>query len=110
IKEDFRVEGSSEFGTGFNPELDNSEYSDAVEYDIITPFELGAGFSYNFKGLILSAQGTIMDYSQTEFEDVAGLGTIADENNRNIKEQLRAVFNYNVGLEYNIPNTGLRIR
>ncbi|RPI72339.1 MAG: hypothetical protein EHM47_08465, partial [Ignavibacteriales bacterium] len=91
IKEDFRVEGSSEFGTGFNPELDNSEYSDAVEYDIITPFELGAGFSYNFKGLILSAQGTILDYSQTEFEDVAGLGTIADENNRNIKEQLRAV-------------------
>lgn len=110
IKEDFNVEGYSEFGTGFMPELNSDDYSDAVEYDIITPFELGAGFSYNYKGLILSAQGTIIDYSQTEFEDVAGLGTIADENNRDIKDQLRAVINYNVGLEYNIPKTGLRIR
>lgn len=110
IKEDFTVEGYSLFNTGFMPELSSDDYSDAVEYDIITPFEIGAGFSYNIKGLILSAQGTIIDYSQTEFEDVAGLGTIAEDINRDIKEQLKSVINYNVGIEYNIPKTGLRVR
>jgi len=110
IKEDFTVEGYSLFNTGFMPELNSDDYSDAVEYDIITPFEIGAGFSYNLKGLILSAQGTIIDYSQIEFEDVAGLGTIAEDINRDIKEQLKSVINYNVGIEYNIPKTGLRIR
>jgi len=110
IKEDFTVEGYSLFNTGFIPELNSDDYSDAVEYDIITPFEIGAGFSYNLKGLILSAQGTIIDYSQIEFEDVAGLGTIAEDINRDIKEQLKSVINYNVGIEYNIPKTGLRIR
>jgi len=110
IKENFTVEGYSEFNTGFMPELTSDDYSDAVEYDITTPFEIGAGFSYNFKGLIFCVQGTIIDYSQTEFEDVAGLGTHAEDVNRDIKEQLKSVFNYNVGIEYNIPKTGLRLR
>ncbi|HSP88954.1 MAG TPA: outer membrane protein transport protein [Ignavibacteriaceae bacterium] len=110
INEEFTVEGYSEFVTGFVPELDKNEYGDAVEYDITTPFELGAGFSYNIKGLILSAQGTVTDYSQIEFEDVAGLGTIAEDINRDIKDQLKSVISYNVGLEYTIPNTVLRIR
>jgi long-subunit fatty acid transport protein len=110
IKEEFTVEGYSQFNTGFTPELNSDDYSDAVEYDIITPFEIGAGLSYNLKGLMVSGQVTIIDYSQTEFEDVAGLGTVAEDNNRDIKEQLKSVFNYNVGVEYNIPRTGLRVR
>ncbi|OGU74316.1 MAG: hypothetical protein A2V93_04890 [Ignavibacteria bacterium RBG_16_34_14] len=111
IKEDFTVEGYSEFNTGFRTDLSSDDYSDAVEYDITTPFELGAGFSYNFKGLILSAQGTIIDYSQIEFEDVASLGPTNAENiNRSIKDDLKSVVSYNVGIEYNIAKTGLRIR
>ena len=110
IKEEFTVEGYSQFNTGFTPELNSDDYSDAVEYDIITPFEIGAGLSYNLKGLMVSGQVTIIDYSQTEFEDVAGLGTIAEDNNRDIKEQLKSVINYNIGLEYNISGTGLRVR
>jgi hypothetical protein len=105
------VDGYSEFGTGFMPELDPENYSDAVEYKIITPIEIGAGFSVNFQGLILSAQSTIIDYSQVEFNNTEGLSErYVEMLNKDIKDELRSVFNYNVGIEYNIPTTGLRIR
>ena len=110
IKEEFIVNGYSEFAVGGRETLVSEDFSDAVEYDIITPFEIGVGLSYNLKGLILSGQATLIDYSQTKFEDVSGLGNIADNNNRNILDQLTSVFNYNLGLEYNVPNTGLRLR
>jgi long-subunit fatty acid transport protein len=111
INEKFLVDGWSEFGTGFSPTLDRDYYSDKVEYRIITPIELGAGFSYNFKGLIFSAQGTIIDYSQIEFKDQNGLSEQYVESiNKDIKNELRSTINYNVGIEYSIPNTGLRLR
>lgn len=111
INEEFFVDGRSEFGTGFSPTLDRDKYSDFVEYKIVTPFEFGAGFSYNFKGLILSADATFIDYPQIEFNNQEGLSEQYVESlNRDIKDQLVAVFNSNVGLEYNIPNSGLRVR
>jgi long-subunit fatty acid transport protein len=111
INEEFHVDGYSEFGTGFMPELDPENYSDAVEYEIVTPIEIGAGFSVNFEGLIISAQATIIDYSQLEFNNQDGLSEqYVEMINKDIKDQLKSVFNYNVGLEYNIPKTGLRIR
>jgi hypothetical protein len=111
INEKFLVDGWSEFGTGFSPTLNRDSYSDEVEYNIVTPIELGAGFSYNFKGLIFSAQTTIIDYSQIEFNNENGLSEqYAESINKDIKNQLRSTVNYNVGIEYNIPNTNLRIR
>lgn len=110
IKEKFTVNGSSEFGSGFIYDLSSDKYSDNVEYEIETPFELGAGFSVNYVGLIFSAQATILDYSQTTFKNVDGLSEQYAENlNKNIKDQLRSVFNYNLGVEYNVPG-GLRLR
>ncbi len=111
IKEKFAVNGSSEFGSGFIYDLNSDKYSDNVEYEIETPFELGAGFSVNYVGLILSAQATIIDYSQTTFKNVDGLSEqYAEDLNKNIKDQLKSVFNYNFGIEYNIPKIGLRLR
>ena len=51
--------------------LIQDDYSDKVEYRIRTPFELGGGFSVNFKGLIASAEATLIDYSQIEFSNKA---------------------------------------
>jgi len=111
IKEDFSVNGYSLFGTGFSPELDRDTYSDAVEYDIITPIELAGGFSINVTGLILSAQATLIDYSQIEFEDVEGLGTpLVSSLNRDVKDLLASVINYNAGVEYTVPQIGMRLR
>jgi long-subunit fatty acid transport protein len=111
IKEDFSVNGYSLFGTEFSPELDRDKYSDAVEYEIITPIELAGGFSVNFAGLILSAQATLIDYSQIEFEDVEGLGTpLVSSLNRDIKDLLTSAINYNAGIEYTVPQIGMRLR
>jgi Outer membrane protein transport protein (OMPP1/FadL/TodX) len=111
IKEKFTVNGSSEFGSGFTYDLNSDKYSDNVEYEITTPFELGAGFSVNYVGLIFSAQATIIDYSQTDLKNVDGLSEQYAQNlNKDIKDQLKSVFNYNLGVEYNVPGLGLRLR
>ncbi len=110
IKEKFTVNGYSDFSNE-RVSLNSSDYSDEVEYNITTPFELGAGLSFNLKGLIVSLQGTLLDYSQMKFEDVAGLGTtLVEQLNQDIKDQLTAVLNYNLGLEYTFPVIGLRLR
>ena len=108
IKEKFIVDGYSEFGTGLSPSYN---YNDNVEYEITTPFELGAGFSVNYAGLIFSAQATIIDYTQADFKNVDGLSEQYAQNlNKDIKDQLKSVFNYNLGVEYNVPGLGLRLR
>ncbi len=111
IKENFTVNGSSTFGSGVTYTLNPSYYSSNVKYDIVSPFELGGGLSVNLKGLILSGQATLIDYSQTEFRNPDGLSEqyIASIN-KNIKDLLRAVVNLNAGLEYTIPDMGLRLR
>ncbi|HSL90940.1 MAG TPA: outer membrane protein transport protein [Ignavibacteriaceae bacterium] len=110
VKEVFNVNGRSNFAN-WSVVLNSDDYSDEVQYDIITPIELGAGASFNFRGLIISAEANIIDYSQLEFDNADGISnaTIA-EMNKEIKELLRMVVNYNIGLEYNIPMTGLRVR
>lgn len=110
IKEKFTVNGYSQFSND-QVNLNSSNYSDEVEYKVWTPFELGAGFSVNLRGFIFAAQGTLMDYTQMKFDDVSGLGAVTVEDiNQSIKDQLTAVFNYNLGVEYTIPIIGLRLR
>jgi len=111
IKETFTVNGSSQFGSGSSYSLDPSYYSSNVKYDIVTPFELAGGFSVNLKGLILSGEATMIDYSQTEFRNPDGLSTsYVASINKDIKDLLRAVVNVNAGLEYTIPGVGLILR
>jgi hypothetical protein len=111
VKENFDVNGYSQFGTGFSQSLDPANYSDQVQYDIVTPYELGAGFSINLASLILSAQATLIDYSQLKFENADGL---SDQNvnniNQSIKDNLKSVINLNAGAEYTLPDLGLRLR
>jgi hypothetical protein len=111
VKENFNVNGYSQFSSGFSPSLDPANYSSNVQYDIVTPYELGAGFSVNLASLILSAQATLIDYTQLKFENADGLSD-ADVNsiNQSIKDNLKSVINLNVGAEYTIPDVGLRLR
>ena len=110
IKEKFVVNGRSEFASQ-TYYLKQEDYSDNVEYTISTPFELGAGFSFNFKGLIFSAEATLIDYSQMELANKNGLGVdYVASINKDVKVLLGAVVNYNLGLEYTIPDLGLRLR
>jgi long-subunit fatty acid transport protein len=111
VKENFDVNGYSLFSNGYSPSLDPANYSDHVEYDIVTPLELGLGFSTNISSLILSAQATIIDYSQLKFENPDGISDADISSiNKSIKDNLRSVINLNVGAEYTIPDVGLRLR
>lgn len=110
VKETFTVNGYGQFQNYQFP-LTSSDFSDKVQYDIQTPFEIGAGFSFNIRGLILSAQGTLIDYSQLKFQNPDGIGAdyIAGLN-KDIQSNLTAVINYNLGAEYTIPRAGVRVR
>ena len=111
VKEKFMVDGSSEFGTGKVYNLDRDKYSDAVEYDIITPFSIGSGFSVNYKGFILSGEATFTDYTQLKFENPKALSAqYISGINKDIKDLLRPAVNLNVGLEYTIPVVDVRLR
>jgi hypothetical protein len=109
VKESFNVSGYSQFANA-QYQLP-SDYSDNVKYDIVSPFEFSGGFSINYKGLIFSAEGTAIDYSQLKFDNPDGIDqSYIAQQNKNIKDQLRAVLNYNFGAEYTIPDVGLRLR
>lgn len=110
IKEKFIVNGRSDYASQ-SLYLNQDDYSDEVEYTIQTPFELAGGLSLNLKGLIFSAEATLIDYSQIEFSNKAGLGEdyVAGVN-KDVKELLGTVVNYNLGLEYTLPEFGLRLR
>jgi hypothetical protein len=111
VKESYDRSGYSQFSTGFSASLDPANYTDNVQYDIVTPYELGLGFSTNISSLILSAQATLIDYSQLKFQNPDGL---SDQDvatlNQNIKNDLKSVVNLNLGAEYTIPDIGLRLR
>lgn len=116
VKESFTVNGYSQFANQNQPiYLDQAFSYDNVQYDIVTPFELGAGFSFNIRGLIISADGTLIDYSQLKFENYSD-NTNNDQSqyfegiNKSIKNNLTAVFNYNIGAEYTLRDLGLRLR
>ena len=110
IQERFVVNGRSDYAN-LSYFLNEGDYSDEVEYDIVTPFELGGGLSINLKGLILSADATLIDYSQIEFNNEAGLGEdYVAGLNKDVKELLGTAVNYNLGLEYTFPDLGLRLR
>ncbi len=111
VKEKFTVSGDALFGGGFNPSLNSSDYSDQVQYDIVTPYELSLGGSVSLQGLILSGQITQIDYTQLKFDNPSGLTTqYVAQQNKTIMDSLKSVLNFNIGAEYSVPNTGLRLR
>jgi len=110
INEDFIVNGRSDYASR-SYSLNSKNYSDQVEYKIKTPYEFSAGLSLNLLGLVVSGDATLIDYSQIKFENISGLGeSYVSELNKNIKQQLKPVINYNVGAELTLLFLGLRLR
>lgn len=108
IKENYTVNGRSEFGTGKNYTIDPPLES-KVEYDITTPFVFAGGVSTNYAGLIINADVSYIDYTQMEFSSGLDSKKMSD-NNKDIKELFRGVANFNLGAEYTIPEVGIRVR
>lgn len=107
IKEKYYVEARSEFGTGTIYEMDPIE--NEVEYDIQTPYEFTGAIAYEIAGLTISADATFIDYTQIEFGDGLNEGLVS-QNNRDIKNNFKEVFNYNFGFEFKLPYPFITIR
>lgn len=107
IKEKYELNARSEFDAA----IYENNYGDEVEYDITTPFALTGAALVNVKGLILSAEAKLTDFSQTKFSNPKGIAA-ADlaSLDKDMKELLRAVAALNIGIEYTIPDVGIRVR
>lgn len=108
IKEIYYVDAYSNFGTGTQFILDPPT-EDRIEYDISTPYEITVGGSFKDENYLVSADINFIDYTQMEFTDGLELSTRV-ENNRNIDDFFRAVYNLHAGAEYIIPNTSIAVR
>lgn len=107
VKEHYLVDGYSQFGTGFSADIDPPLES-KLEYEIWSPFEFGVGFSVSKFGLTLSGDINLIDYTQMEMKGLSP-SKIARVN-RDIKQLFRSVMDYSFGAEYNVLNTGVRLR
>ncbi|MEI7810893.1 MAG: outer membrane protein transport protein [Ignavibacteria bacterium] len=108
IKENYTVTGRSEFADGQVISL-NNPFESSSEYDILTPYIFSCGAAFNYKGAVVSAGISYIDYTGMEF--TGGLSSMLMAlNNKDIKEQFRGVVNYNLGAEYTIPEIDLRVR
>ena len=110
ISEEYSQYTSSKFNTG---QMYEDIYNDKVSYDIVTPFELTGAVAVNLKGLILSFEADLIDYTQFKFKNLEGFEDpdyVVSQNLKDAKDLFTTVINYNVGLEYTVPTIGLRIR
>jgi long-subunit fatty acid transport protein len=107
VKENYFVDAYSEFGNA-SFALD-PPYDEDIEYDISTPFVFSGGASFKVANLMLSLGVDFTDYTQMEYTDGLDAGK-RSQNNRDIKEEYRAVAKYNVGFEYLVPMIDVSLR
>ncbi len=109
IREEYAVNGESEFGTGKIYNLDPDAFFSEIQYEISTPFEFTGSASVKIMNFILSGEATFIDYSQMKFSD----GFDAENRslkNKDIKNLFGSKLNFNVGGEYTIPYTPVNLR
>jgi len=106
IKENYLVDGYSEFRR-FSADIDPPLESN-IDYEIWTPFEFGLGLALSKYGLTVSGDINLIDYTQMEFKGLSPTKTA--KNNRDIKQLFRSVIDFSIGFEYNVFNTGFRVR
>lgn len=79
----------------------------STEYDVTSPWVFGFGGSVNLRNLLISGDAEYTDWTQTKFDnassDVMSL-------NKDFNTTFRGTFNLRGGLEYTVPESGIRIR
>ena len=110
VKEDFSTSASTSFYTRDNK--GNSDYGpidnpSSGEYDVQTPWVLGAGASVILNEFMLSGDVEYTDWTQLQFKN-ANADLLAL--NRDMKEIFQATANLRAGAEYDIKEYGVRLR
>ncbi len=101
VSEDFETVLSTAFDNGdtfiYGDDRDENAGTGRFDYDITTPWHLGAGLSFSQSGFTVSVDAEWVDWSQLDL-DAKGV-SFADENRR-IARQFDAVINTRVGASY----------
>ena len=113
VKEKFNSDGTSVFKT---PDKNgNFRYTASIsgssEYDVQTPFVLGGGISFNTGRFVFSGDAEFADWTQVEFKNPsANVIRLTRQNNTEIKSLFRSTTNLRAGVEYEVPNSDVRLR
>ncbi|MCE1189802.1 MAG: outer membrane protein transport protein [Ignavibacteria bacterium] len=86
-----------------------SDYTYKYKFDVTIPVRATIAASGTFAGLTASGEITWMDYSGIEFSSPDGDYNYTSRNQQ-IKNELQEVFDYNLGFEYTVPNSNMRVR
>ncbi|MFC1476948.1 OmpP1/FadL family transporter [candidate division KSB1 bacterium] len=96
--------------------FDNNDYwleedYGAFEFNVKTPFFLGAGMAYTTGTFSLATDIEFIDWTQFNFRDYFPIdGMSAVQGNHNIRRTLRAITSPKLGLEYRIAGTSAIVR
>jgi long-subunit fatty acid transport protein len=104
IKETYGTSATARFDNG-----DKTTYTSdgTTEYDVRTPWVLGAGASVILKDLLLSADAEFTDWTAMEF---ANASSDLLSMNKDIKSTFRSTWEFRFGGEYDIAGSGFRLR
>jgi long-subunit fatty acid transport protein len=104
VKETYGTSASARFDTG-----DKQTYTSdgSVEYDVRTPWVLGAGGSVIIRDLVLSADAEFTDWTSMEFANANSDLLLM---NKDIKSTFRSTWEFRFGGEYEIAGSGFRLR
>ncbi len=104
VKETYGTTGIALFDDG---DRKNYSVNANTEYDVRTPWVLGAGGSVILKDLMLSADAEFTDWTTMEFananSDLVGM-------NKEIASLFRSTWEFRFGGEYDIAGSGFRLR
>jgi len=104
VKETYGTSASARFDDG-----DKKTYTSdgTVEYDVRTPWVLGAGASVILHDLVLSADAEFTDWTSMEFANANSDLLLM---NKDIMSTFRSTWELRFGGEYEIPGSGFRLR
>ncbi|MDX1741924.1 MAG: hypothetical protein R3178_11545, partial [Rhodothermales bacterium] len=109
ISEDFATLVETRFDDGFVAsygfDFDQDVGAGTFDYEILTPWRLGAGIGYRIGDLVLMADAEFVDWSQLELdsEDYSFF-----QENQDISQNLEQVVNTRFGAEYQLGNFVIR--
>lgn len=108
IKEYFYEEAEVIFDNKDQIKYDNSSTAVTTKYDVMLPWSISFGYSYNNEGLTLAGAIQFKDYNVIKYLETSD-DYLLDLNNK-ISDNLNGNFRYGIGVEYDIPYTIFQIR
>jgi long-subunit fatty acid transport protein len=104
VKETYGTSATARFDDG---DKKTYTFDGTTEYDVRTPWVLGAGGSVIIKDLLLSADAEFTDWTTAEFANANSDLLLM---NKDIKSTFRSTWEFRFGGEYDIAGSGFRLR